>query len=126
AEIASIPRHGIRHGSPLTWSSRSVAAAMTVACPDCDLLQRLPELSPGSKARCARCGSTLVTRPIDPIDRRLALVVAAAIVFIVAHTAPLMALGGRALLGHDRRRASLPAARCPGPDRCPDPAPQRE
>jgi len=65
---------------------------MTVACPDCDLLQRLPELSPGSKARCARCGSTLVTRPIDPIDRRLALVVAAAIVFIVAHTAPLMGL----------------------------------
>src|SRR5262245_56586832 len=65
---------------------------MTVACPDCDLLQRLPELAPGSKARCARCGSTLVIRPIDPVDRPLALVVAAAIVFIVAHTAPLMGL----------------------------------
>ena len=28
----------------------------TVACPDCDLLQRLPELPPGGKARCPRCG----------------------------------------------------------------------
>jgi paraquat-inducible protein A len=66
--------------------------AMTVACADCDLLQRVPELPPGGKARCARCGNTLATRPIDPIDRPLALAVAAAIVFIVANTAPLMEL----------------------------------
>ena len=65
---------------------------MTVACPDCDLLQQLPELEPGGKARCGRCGSTLATRATDPINRPLALTVAAALVFIVANTAPLMGL----------------------------------
>jgi paraquat-inducible protein A len=64
----------------------------TVACPDCDLLQRLPGLPPGGKARCSRCGYTLATRRTDPLDRPLALTLAAAIVFIVANTAPLMGL----------------------------------
>ncbi len=64
----------------------------TVACPDCDLLQRLPELPLGGKARCSRCGHTLATRPMDPLDRPLALTLAAAIFFIVANTAPLMGL----------------------------------
>jgi paraquat-inducible protein A len=64
----------------------------TVACPECDLLQRIPELPPGGKARCPRCGNTLATRPIDPLDRPLALTIAAAVVFIVAHTTPLMDL----------------------------------
>jgi len=64
----------------------------TVACPDCDLLQRLPELPPGGKARCTRCGQTLATEPTDPLDRTLALTLTAAIVFIVANTAPLMGL----------------------------------
>ena len=64
----------------------------TVACPDCDLLQHLPELPPGGKARCSRCGYTLASRPTDPLDRPLALTVAAAIVFIIANTAPLMGL----------------------------------
>ena len=64
----------------------------TVACPDCDLLQNIPELAPGGKARCPRCGHTVATRPRDPLDRPLALTVAAAIVFIIANTTPLMGL----------------------------------
>src|SRR6267378_5113564 len=64
----------------------------TVACPDCDLLQHLPELSPGGKARCPRCGYTLATQPTDALDRTLALTLTAAIVFIVANTSPLMGL----------------------------------
>jgi paraquat-inducible protein A len=64
----------------------------TVACPDCDLLQQLPDLPPGGRARCPRCGHVLATRPADPLDRPLALTVAAAIVFIIANTAPLMGL----------------------------------
>jgi paraquat-inducible protein A len=62
------------------------------ACEECDLLQRLPDLPPGGKARCARCGNTLAIRPTDPLDRPLALTIAAAIVFIIAHTMPLMGL----------------------------------
>jgi len=65
---------------------------MTVACPDCDLLQRLPEPPRGGKVRCPRCGTTLTTRHADAIGRPLALAVAAAIVFIVANTSPLMGL----------------------------------
>jgi paraquat-inducible protein A len=64
----------------------------TIACADCDLLQNVPELAPGSKALCARCGCTLATRSADPIDLPLALTVTAAIALIVANTAPLMGL----------------------------------
>ena len=69
-----------------------------MACPECDLLQRLPELPPGGKAKCARCGNTLAARPSASIDRALALTVTAAIVFILAHTTSLMGLSavGRA------------------------------
>src|SRR5574342_689139 len=63
-----------------------------IACPDCDLLQRLPELSPGGKARCPRCGWTVATRSANPIDRPLALTVTALIVLVIANTTPLMGL----------------------------------
>ena len=64
----------------------------TVACPACDLLQHVPPLAPGAKARCPRCAETLASRPADPLDRPLALTVAAAIVFLIANTQPLMGL----------------------------------
>jgi paraquat-inducible protein A len=64
----------------------------TVACPDCDLLQRIPPLPPGGKARCARCTEILVQQRADPLNRPLALTIAAAIAFIIANTAPLMSL----------------------------------
>jgi len=64
----------------------------TVACPDCDLLQSIPELPAGAKARCSRCACTVATRMSEPIDLPLALTVTATIVFIVANTAPLMSL----------------------------------
>ena len=64
----------------------------TVACPDCDLLQNIPELEPGGKARCPRCGWTVATRSANPIDLPLALTITALILLIVANTAPLMSL----------------------------------
>jgi paraquat-inducible protein A len=63
-----------------------------VACPDCDLMQHIPELAPGAKARCARCGHLLASQSADPLDRPLALTLAAAVAFIVANTASLMDL----------------------------------
>jgi paraquat-inducible protein A len=70
----------------------------SVACPDCDLLQRVPPLPPGGKARCVRCGCLLAKRPSGPPDLSLALAFAAAIVFVIANTSPLMDLSviGRA------------------------------
>jgi paraquat-inducible protein A len=92
------PRVAARRIGPILIVSRMAIAPSapepveTIACEECDLLQRLPEMAPGSKARCLRCGNTLVTRPMDPLDRPLALTIAAAIAFIVAHTTPLMGL----------------------------------
>jgi paraquat-inducible protein A len=70
----------------------------SVACPECDLLQRIPPLPPGGKARCVRCGCLLAKRPSGPPDLPLALAFAAAILFVVANTSPLMDLSviGRA------------------------------
>lgn len=63
-----------------------------VACPDCDLLQRIPALPPGGAARCPRCSRTIATGIPDSLDRVLALTVAAAIVLVVANATPLMGL----------------------------------
>src|SRR5262245_36595130 len=70
----------------------AMSAAPLVACQDCDLLQCIPPLPEGSKARCPRCGFTVAARPVDPLVWPLALVVTAAIAFVVANTSPLMAL----------------------------------
>ncbi|GMU72860.1 MAG: hypothetical protein AMXMBFR42_23160 [Burkholderiales bacterium] len=64
----------------------------TLACPDCDLKQSLPELRPGGSARCARCKVTVARNPVDPIGRPLALAFAALVVFLIANTSPLMGL----------------------------------
>jgi len=64
----------------------------TIACPECDLLQLLPPLPTGAKACCARCGESLAHRRADPIQRPLALTIAAIITFVVANTTPLMSL----------------------------------
>jgi len=64
----------------------------TVACPHCDLLQLIPPLEKGAKARCGRCGETLAGAPSDPIDRPLALALASAVVFVIANTTPLLGL----------------------------------
>ena len=66
--------------------------ASAVACPDCDLLQQIPPLPPGGKARCSRCGCALAKQPDVPSDLPLALTLAALIVFILANTSPLMDL----------------------------------
>ena len=64
----------------------------TIACPECDVLQQLPELPVGGRARCVQCSHTLATRPADPFNRPLALTVTAAIAFILAQTTSLMGL----------------------------------
>ena len=63
-----------------------------VACPHCDLLQRLPQLAPGGSARCPRCDKELWRRSVDPLDRPLALALAAAVLYVVANTVPMLGL----------------------------------
>ena len=65
---------------------------MLAACPDCDLLQTVVDLPPGSKACCARCGHVLVSRAADPITKPLALSVTALIVLVIANVTPMMGM----------------------------------
>jgi paraquat-inducible protein A len=64
------------------------APADIVACPDCDLLQRIPPVPPGGTARCARCGRTLAAGKAAPLERTASLALAALVVFILAHLGP--------------------------------------
>jgi paraquat-inducible protein A len=61
-----------------------------VACHDCDLLHRLGEIPEGAAARCRRCGGLLRKRRPRSIERTLALVVGAAVLFVVANTFPFL------------------------------------
>ncbi|MEN6320741.1 MAG: paraquat-inducible protein A [Syntrophaceae bacterium] len=63
-----------------------------IACPDCDLLQRISALPSGSTARCRRCGHPIAFNKPDSLDRTLALTFAAAIALIIANVTPLMGL----------------------------------
>jgi paraquat-inducible protein A len=63
-----------------------------VACPHCDLLQRLPELAAGASARCARCNFELWRRREDSLNRTLAMAITAAILYLVANSVPMLGL----------------------------------
>ena len=62
------------------------------ACPDCDLMQRIPALSSGETAHCLRCGRSLAAGKTDPLNRTFAFTIAAAIVLVIANVTPLMGL----------------------------------
>lgn len=68
------------------------ADAQLLACLHCDLLQRLPALAPGESARCPRCDKELWRRRPDSLERTLALAIAAAILYVVANTVPMLGL----------------------------------
>ncbi|MGA8057489.1 MAG: paraquat-inducible protein A, partial [Candidatus Binataceae bacterium] len=69
-----------------------IADTSFVACPHCDLLQRLPELAPGASARCPRCDKELSRRREDSLNRTLALTLGAALLYIVANSVPMLGL----------------------------------
>jgi len=68
-----------------------------VACPECDALQREIPLAPGGSAECVRCGATLFREKAQSLDRTLALIAAAAIVFVCANTFPLFSIDAQGI-----------------------------
>jgi paraquat-inducible protein A len=66
--------------------------ASLVACPGCDLVQRLPELPTGGAARCPRCDQELWRHREDPLNRTLALALAAALLYVIANCTPMLGL----------------------------------
>ncbi len=73
-------------------ANQPVSDTSLVACLHCDLLQRLPDLPPGASARCPRCDKELWRRREDSLDRTLALTLAAAVLYLVANTVPMLGL----------------------------------
>jgi len=72
--------------------NQALSDASLIGCPHCDLLQRLPALEPGESARCPRCGKELWRRKEDSLQRPLALTIAAALLYVVANTVPMLGL----------------------------------
>jgi len=72
--------------------NRALSDSWLVACPQCDLLQRLPDLAPGASARCPRCGEELWRRRVDSLNRTLALTIAAALLYVIANCVPMLGL----------------------------------
>lgn len=64
-----------------------------IACHECDLLQREVALPPGGKAICARCKATLYTQSTDSIDRTLALMLGAGLLFLIGNAFPVVSMG---------------------------------
>ncbi|MCF4997001.1 paraquat-inducible protein A [Pseudomonas syringae] len=63
-----------------------------VACHECDLLLRKPQLTHGEKAECPRCGYELYAHRHNVVQRSLALVIAALLLYVPANFLPIMQL----------------------------------
>jgi paraquat-inducible protein A len=80
-----------------------------VACPQCDLLQRLPEVAaPGTSVRCPRCDKELWRGRQDSLNRTLALSVAAMVLYIIANSVPMLGLSA---VGHQAFTTVIGGAR---------------
>jgi paraquat-inducible protein A len=66
---------------------------ITIACPDCDLLTRVPVLAPGESASCGRCEATLSRNPVNCIRRALALTFTAVMLYAIACIFPFLSFG---------------------------------
>ncbi len=66
-----------------------------IACHDCDLLQKLPHLVAGESALCTRCGARLYKRKHNTLNRSLAFVLTATVLFVVANSFPFMSLNSQ-------------------------------
>jgi paraquat-inducible protein A len=72
--------------------NRPLSDPSLIACPHCDLMQRLPVLAPGGSARCPRCDKELRRRRENWLDRSLALSLAAAVLYVIANSVPMLGL----------------------------------
>lgn len=59
-------------------------------CPQCDLMTQLPELNPGSKASCPRCGTTLTANWVEPQRRPTGYALAALFMLVLANLFPFV------------------------------------
>lgn len=68
------------------------APLVVVACPDCDLLNRVPVGQVKGTCLCARCGAVLSRYRPNSIERSLALTLTALLLFILSNSFPFLAM----------------------------------
>ena len=78
--------------SPPDPSLSSLPIEQLVACHECDLLMRKPVLQDGESAECPRCGYELYAHRHNVVERSLALVLAALLLYVPANFLPIMQL----------------------------------
>jgi paraquat-inducible protein A len=72
--------------------NRPLADGSVIACLDCDLLQRIPEVPDGASVRCPRCDKELWRHKPDSLNRTFALTVAALVLYLIANSVPMLGL----------------------------------
>lgn len=61
-----------------------------IACPECDLLQRVPGSRSVSQVSCGRCRYVLYRPGVDLVNTPLALALTALVLFVVSNAFPLL------------------------------------
>jgi paraquat-inducible protein A len=72
--------------------NRPVSDPSIVACLDCDLIQRIPEVPTGASVRCLRCDKELWRHKPDSLNRTFALTLAALALYLIANCVPMLGL----------------------------------
>ena len=70
----------------------SDVSTKAIACPDCDLVQRIPSSSQGQDIACSRCGAFFFRHREKGLDACLSLTVAVAFLFWLASTEKFLSL----------------------------------
>lgn len=73
-------------------SCSSIPLEQLIACHECDLLMRKPQLRDGESAKCPRCGYELFSHRRHVVRRSLALVLTALLLYVPANFLPIMQL----------------------------------
>jgi len=68
----------------------TIHSAPVIACRECDLLQREVVLSTGGAARCRRCGALLYRNIRHSLDRTVAFLLAAGVIYLMANIFPII------------------------------------
>jgi paraquat-inducible protein A len=70
----------------------NMTARSLLACHECDYLQRETMLPRGGVARCRRCGAQLYRDRPDGLNRSLAYILGALVLFVISNTFPVVGL----------------------------------
>ena len=82
--------------------ANDILKAVTLACPDCDLINRVPALAPGESACCMRCEATLTRNPRNGLTRCIALTFTAILLYAVTWAFPFLSFGEGGIVTHTR------------------------